>query len=582
MKTSIIKSLWQYLKPYKTKLILSLMLTIVVVIGITLAPYVEGWITTRLYENIAASEAIDFTYIAKILMLLLGIYAMTNLSRVVLSFLMTNAIQASMASLRNSIKLKMERLSIQYFDAHPTGEILSTMTTDVEAISNALQQSLYPIVSSLLGLVIVIVMMFTINVQMALISVIMIPLGLISAQWIVRKSQPMFKQQQRALANLNGTVQEMYTGFSEIKLFNQQSLMIDRFDRVNNGLRQNGFKAQFVSGLMGPVISVLTYLTISAVVIIGILNVMQGVMVIGLVQTFVRFVWQQNQYTSQMTQLSSTLQASAAALRRVFDFLDETEEVSDDYPIIDFSKLKGEIDFEQVNFSYTEQPLIQDLNVHVKPGQMVAIVGPTGAGKTTIINLLMRFYDVNEGRILIDGHDITKMQRNQLRSLFGMVLQDTWLFSGTIKENLVYGRQDATDEMIKAAAQQTKVDHFIKTLPFGYESELNEEASNISNGEKQLLTITRALIMDPKILILDEATSSVDTRLEQMIQAAMSKLIQGRTSFVIAHRLSTIKKADVILVLNEGKIIEQGTHESLLEANGFYASLYQAQFTETN
>lgn len=580
IKNSDISRLMRYLKPYRVSLGVVFILILISLAGVSAAPYVEGLITTQLLSDVTNSLPVNFPVIYRIAVILIGIYTLTNVARVVLQFMLTKSIQSAIFTMRLDIKKKISRLPVSYFDHHPTGTILSTITTDVEAISNALQQSLFQVVNTVFGLLFAAVMMFTIDVQMALIGIAVIPLGLLSARFIIRKSQKVFSVQQNALANLNGVVQEMYTGFSEIKLFNREQQAIETFTQTNDNLRKNGFKALFISGLMNPVVSLLTYIAIASAIMVGILKVIDGVLAIGLVQAFIRYCWSENQYISQVTQLSSTIQSSFAAMNRVFAFLDQPEETPDVTHADALPQFKGDVTFDHVSFSYTDQPLIKDFSVNVKSGQTVAIVGPTGAGKTTMINLLMRFYDVDQGAIRVDGVDIREMSRDKLRSHFGMVLQDTWLFSGTIKENLLYGNPEATDEEIIKAAKETNVNHWIKTLPHGYDSQINEEASNMSNGEKQLLTITRALLSDPQILILDEATSSVDTRLEALIQNAMNVLLEGRTSFVIAHRLSTIRNSDLILVMQNGQIIEQGNHESLLEQGGFYAVLYQSQFAQ--
>ena len=424
-------------------------------------------------------------------------------------------------------------------------------------------------------------MMFSIQWKMALASMLIIIGSVVISKMIVKKSQPLFEKQQNSLGSLSGVVQESFTGFNEIKLFGKQEDALADFMAANSELCQNGFKAQFISGLMSPLVSFITYVGIGCIAIMGALYALSGVIAVGQLQAFIRYIWQVNQPLSQMTQLSSALQSSAAAVHRVFEFLNEEEEPEDERCQAAPEHVEGNVTFENVHFSYTpEKPLLQGLNARVESGQMVAIVGPTGVGKTTLINLLMRFYDVTGGAILIDGIDIRHMKRKDLRSKFGMVLQDTWLFKGTIRDNIAYGKDDATDADVIRAAKIANVHHFIKTLPEGYDMILNEESSNISQGEKQLLTIARAVLCDPPILILDEATSSVDTRLEHMLQDAMQNIMKGRTSFVIAHRLSTIRNADLILVMRDGNIVEQGTHEELLVKKGYYEQLYHAQFAE--
>ena len=457
--------------------------------------------------------------------------------------------------------------------------IISLYFYDIDTISNALQQSFVQVINAILSLSLAVIMMFVLNVKMALVATLIIPLSYLVSKFIVSKSQNLFIGQQKALGKLNGEVQEMYTGFNEIKLYGKQDDVIKEFEDINEELCQTGFKAQFISSIMSPLISLVTYLGIGVIGVMGAVFAIAGTITVGNLQAFIRYIWQINQPLTQVTQLSSAIQSAFAAIERVFEILNEEEQIPDKEDSIKVENPKGNVTFEHVKFGYFEdKPLIKDLNVEVKSGQMVAIVGPTGAGKTTLINLLMRFYEIQGGSIKIDGVDIRDMKRGDLRSMFGMVLQDTWLFNGTINENIEYGRFGARKDEIIEAAKIANVHHFIKTLPDGYNMFLNEEASNISQGEKQLLTIARAIISDPAILILDEATSSVDTRLELMLQNAMKNIMKGRTSFVIAHRLSTIRSADLILVINDGNIIEQGNHEELMAKGGFYEQLYNSQF----
>lgn len=582
---NIYKRLWEFLKPYKSKLFISIGLLVITIVMIALAPLVEGFVTTQLLADVTAMQngtqsSLHFDVIYNLLVWLFVIYVVNTTTRLALQYLLSDAIQSATYDLRMAVKEKMTRIPIRYFDSHSTGDLMSRISTDVETISNALQQSFAPIIQAVLMLVISISMMFILDVKMALVGVSIVPLSLIASKFVVGKSQVLFDEVQESLAVLNGVVQEKFSGFNEIKLYNYQNEAIEDLSKAATDLTNVGFKSSFISGLLGPVVSLLTYGAIAIVIFMGANNVMAGVLTIGALQAFIRYIWQVNQPLSQMTQLTAVLQSSYAAMGRVFEFLDEEEEVADAETPLVIEDYKGAVTFENVDFGYNATPVLKDLSVDIKPGQMVAIVGPTGAGKTTIINLLMRFYDVDSGAIKIDGVDIRDMSRDDLRSNFGMVLQDTWLFSGRIRDNIAYGKKNATMAEIIEVSKEANVHHFIRTLPDGYNMYINEDASNISNGEKQLLTIARALLSDPKILILDEATSSVDTRLDAMIQEAMAKLMKGRTSFVIAHRLSTIRNADVILVVKDGNIIEKGNHDALIAADGFYADLYNSQFAE--
>ncbi|OOM14525.1 ABC transporter ATP-binding protein [Clostridium saccharobutylicum] len=583
--TENIKKIAPFVKPYKTPFIGGVLLVIVAAIFTSISPVIEGLVLTQLKTdsinimNKIPGAAVNFNYIIRVLIALVIIYILSAGSTYTASFLLTNAIQNTMRDLRNAVQNKIRKLPVSYFDQNSYGDILSRITNDIDSISNALQQSFSQVVNGVLLLILAIAMMFTININMTLIAIFIIPLSYLVSKFIVSKSQKLFYGQQKALGKLNGKVQEMYTGFNEIKLYGKQDDVIKDFKNINEELCATGFKAQFISSIMSPLVSLITYLGIAVTAIIGAIYVISGVITIGNLQAFVRYIWQINQPLSQVTQLSSTIQAAFAAIERVFEILNEEEQVQDNNNSIKLENPKGKVTFENVKFGYSkEKTLIEDFSVEVKSGQMVAIVGPTGAGKTTLINLLMRFYEIQGGSIKIDGIDTRDMKREDLRSLFGMVLQDTWLHNGTIYDNIEYGRFGASKEEIIEAAKIANVHHFIKTLPDGYNMFLNEEASNISQGEKQLLTIARAIIKDPAILILDEATSSVDTRLELMLQNAMKNVMKGRTSFVIAHRLSTIRSADLILVINEGNIIEQGNHEELIKRKGFYEQLYNSQF----
>lgn len=581
------KKITPFVKPYKIGFITAILLIIIAAVFTALAPSVEGLIITQLtndsFDLIKGIEGatVNFKYIIKVLVVLFCVYLGNTLATYGSSFLLTNAIQNSMRDLRNSVQNKIRKLPVSYFDSNSYGNVLSRITNDIDTISNALQQSLSQVVNSILSVVLALTMMFIINFKMALVAMLIIPLSFIVSKIVVSKSQGYFKAQQDALGKLNGTVQEMFTGFNEIKLYGKEDDAVEEFIDINNKLQKAGFKAQFISSTMGPLVSLVCYLGIAAVGIMGAIISIGGGITVGNLQAFIRYIWQINQPLSQVTQLSSAIQSAFAAVDRVFEFLEEEEQSADKSDSVKLENPKGNVSFEHVRFGYSDDKiLIHDLNAEVKAGQMVAIVGPTGAGKTTLINLLMRFYELKGGAIKIDGVDIRDMTREDLRSMFGMVLQDTWLFNGTIENNIKYGRFEATKEEVVEAAKIANVHHFIKTLPDGYNMFLNEEASNISQGEKQLLTIARAIISDPAILILDEATSSVDTRIELMLQKAMQNIMKGRTSFVIAHRLSTIKSADLILVIKDGNIIEQGNHKELMAKGGFYESLYNSQFAE--
>lgn len=581
------KKITPFVKPYRIGFLTAILLIIVAAVFTALAPITEGLVITQLtkdsFDLIKGVEgaSVNFKYIMGVLALLLIVYLGNVLATYGASFLLTNAIQNSMRDLRGAVQDKIRRLPVSYFDKNSYGDVLSRITNDIDTISNALQQSLSQVVNSVLSVTLALIMMYSINIKMALIATLIIPLSYIVSRVVVSKSQGYFKTQQDALGKLNGTVQEMYTGFNEIKLYGKEEDAIEEFISINNELQLAGFKAQFISSTMGPLVSLVCYLGIATIGIVGAIISIAGGITVGNLQAFIRYIWQINQPLSQVTQLSSAIQSAFAAVDRVVEFLNEEEQVEDKENSIKLDKPKGNVAFEHVRFGYSDDKiLIEDLNVEVKSGQMVAIVGPTGAGKTTLINLLMRFYELKGGSIKIDGVDTRDMKREDLRGMFGMVLQDTWLFNGTIEDNIKYGRFDATKEDVIRAAKIANVHHFIKTLPDGYNMFLNEEASNISQGEKQLLTIARAIISDPKILILDEATSSVDTRVELMLQKAMQNVMKGRTSFVIAHRLSTIRSADLILVIKDGNIIEQGNHEELMAKGGFYEELYNSQFAE--
>lgn len=581
----IIFGLKPFISPYKWEFAGAVLMVIISVVTMVSAPSVEGMITTQLASDLSLAESIgklqvNFDEITKIMLMLAFIYLAKTLSQVFAVIWLTNAIQHAMQDLRNALQSKIRRLPVRYFDSHQFGDVLSRITNDVDAISNALQQSFVNVVTGVLTIILALIMMFRIHVLMACIAFLIIPLSLLITVFIVRHSQKRFKAQQDALGALNGAITELYTGYNEILLFNKQQQSIEKFRNLNENLRQNACTAQFVSSIIGPLNALVTYLTIGGVAVVGTIQIIHGNLSVGNLQAFVRYIWQVNDPLSQISSLSSQIQSAFAAIARVLEILEEEEEIAELNPPKHIEQVKGNVTFSHVRFGYGEEPLMKDLNVEVKSGQMVAVVGPTGAGKTTLINLLLRFYDVNGGSICIDGVDIRDMKRGELRDMFGMVLQDTWLFSGSIYDNIRYGRLDARKDEIIHAAKMANVHHFIRTLPDGYHSVINEEANNISQGEKQLLTIARAILKDPQILILDEATSSVDTRLEKMLQEAMHRVMEGRTSFVIAHRLSTIRSADLILVINDGDIVEQGTHEELMEKQGYYEKLYNSQFAD--
>ena len=575
-----IRKIAPFVKNYRKGFIFAIILIISAAVFTALAPAVEGLIITQLtndsFNIIKGVEgaSVNFKYILKILIILVCVYLGNVLSTYGASFLLTNSIQNSMRDLRAAVQDKIRRLPVSYFDGNSYGDVLSRITNDIDTISNALQQSLSQVINSILSVSLALIMMFRINVKMAFVAALIIPLSFLVSKIVVNKSQGYFKAQQDALGKLNGTVQEMFTGFNEIKLYGKEESAINEFVEINSKLQASGFKAQFISSTMGPLVSLVSYLGIAAIGIMGAITAVAGRITVGNLQAFIRYIW-------QVTQLSSAIQSAFAAVDRVFEILNEEEQIPDKEQSVKLDEPRGNVSFEHVRFGYHDDKiLIDDLNAEIKAGQMVAIVGPTGAGKTTLINLLMRFYELKGGSIKIDGVDTRDMKREDLRSLFGMVLQDTWLFNGTIEENIKYGNFNASKEDVILAAKIANVHHFIKTLPDGYDMVLNEEASNISQGEKQLLTIARAILSDPAILILDEATSSVDTRLELMLQQAMQNVMKGRTSFVIAHRLSTIKSADLILVIKDGNIIEQGNHQELIAKGGFYEELYNSQFAE--
>ena len=583
---SVFIRLWGYLKHYKFPLFLAIFLKILSAVANVLEPFILGLVITELTQNLldmaqqVPGAAINYTYVFWVLV----VYSIRALFYEIGSygsnFYITRTVQHTIRDLRNDLSEKINKIPVSYFDRHQFGDMLGRFTSDVETVSNALQQSFLQIVNAIISLSLVIVMVLYLNLQLATVVIISIPITYFAAQSILKKSQPYFKRQANVLGDMNGFVQENLTGFNILKLYGREEASAQEFDKITDELQDVGFKASFMSGIMMPILHGISDITYLIVALLGGLQAMAGKMTIGNIQAFVQYVFQIGQPIQTLTQLAGILQSAKSSLERIFEVLDEVDEVEVVTESLE-GNLTGQVSFHHVDFQYVEnKPLIRDFNLEVKPGEMVAIVGPTGAGKTTLINLLMRFYDVTNGSITVDGHDIRHLSRQDYRRQFGMVLQDAWLYEGTIKENLRFGHLEASDEEIVEAAKAANVDHFIRTLPGGYNMEMNQESSNISLGQKQLLTIARALLADPKILILDEATSSVDTRLELLIQKAMKRLMQGRTSFVIAHRLSTIQEADKILVLKDGQIIEQGNHESLLADKGFYHDLYMSQFSQ--
>ncbi|MDF2820367.1 MAG: multidrug transporter ATP-binding protein [Clostridiales bacterium] len=584
-KATMVK-LGGYLKPFTLQIIVVLIFAIGSTVFTIVGPKILAKATNKLAEGITAKMSgvvgagIDFGFIAKILIMLAVIYAVSVVFMFIQSYVMAGVSQKITYNFRKQIDEKINKMPLKYFDTMSHGEILSRITNDVDTISQSLSQSMTQIITSITALIGIIIMMLSISPTLTGITVLVLPISMILIMIVVKKSQKFFSQRQEYLGKVNGHIEEMYGGHIVMKAFNGEEKSIEQFEVLNNKLYGSTWKAEFLSGLMMPLMMFVGNLGYVVVTIMGGWLVVKGNIKIGDIQAFIQYVRSFNQPIAQTAQMANVLQSTAAAAERVFEFLGQEEEIEDVVNGADISNIKGTVEFKDVSFGYNEDKIIiNNFSAKIKPGQKVAIVGPTGAGKTTMVKLLMRFYDVNSGAILVDGHDIREYKRDDLRSQFGMVLQDTWLYNGTIRENIRYGNLNATDDEIKAASKSAHAHHFIKTLPDGYDLILNEEASNVSQGQKQLLTIARAILSDPKILILDEATSSVDTRTEIFIQKAMENLMSGRTSFIIAHRLSTIRDADLILVMNDGDIVEQGSHEELIGANGFYASLYNSQFS---
>ena len=581
-----IGKLFAYMKQYHAAVAVVILCAIASTVFSVIGPDILGKATTELSNGLLAkiqgTGSIDFTKIGQILLFVLGLYLLSTRFSFVQGWLMTGVTQKVCYRMRKDISEKIDRMPMAYFESRTYGEVLSRITNDVDTLGQSLNQSITQIITSVATMVGVLVMMLRISPLMTLIAVVILPISVTLISLVVKKSQKYFKQQQEYLGHINGQVEETYAGHTVIQAYNKEKDMVQQFQKTNDTLYHSAWKSQFLSGLMQPIMMFVGNLGYAAVALSGGLLAIRGTITIGDIQAFIQYVKNFTQPMQQIAQVLNQVQSMAAASERVFEFLEEAEEVQTAEHPLELANVEGNVDFQHVSFGYQpEQCVIHDFSAKVKSGQKIAIVGPTGAGKTTMVKLLMRFYDVSGGAILLDGHDVRDFDRHKLRESFGMVLQDTWLFQGTIMENIRYGRLDATDEEVIAAAKAAHADSFIRQLPDGYQMELNEDASNVSQGQKQLLTIARAILADNRVMILDEATSSVDTRTEILIQKAMDHLMEGRTSFIIAHRLSTIRNADMILVMKDGDIIEQGTHEELLEKNGFYADLYRSQFAQT-
>lgn len=601
-----LKRLLLYFLPEKINVIVVIVAALLGTTFNIVGPKILGLATTKLFNNLIAKfivivknqqaskalaqnpflplrlqpvPGIEFGYISRIIFILLGLYVLSAIFTFIQQYLMAGVAQRTIYKLRKEVDEKLSRLPLKYFDGRTHGEILSRAVNDMDNVSSTLQQSVTQLITSTTTLVGVLVMMLSISWQLTLIVLLTLPLSLFIVTGIAKRSQDYFRRQQRSLGELNGHVEEIYTGHKIVKAFGHESKAIAEFDVLNNKLYDAGWKAQYVSGIIMPLMRFVGNIGYVMVSVVGGIMTIQGAISLGDVQAFISYSSQFTQPITMLANIANIIQSAIASAERIFELLDEKEQVPEAVNPITIKTPKGTVQFQHVRFGYSkEKILIEDMNIDVKSGQMVAVVGPTGAGKTTLVNLLMRFYEVNAGQIKVDGIDITRLKRGDLRRMFGMVLQDTWLFHGTVRDNIAYGREDAREEEIVKASQAAYADYFIRTLPEGYNTILNEEATNISQGQRQLLTIARAFLADPEILILDEATSSVDTRTELLIQEAMSRLMKGRTNFVIAHRLSTIRDADLILVMNHGSIIEKGTHKELLAKNGFYADLYNSQF----
>lgn len=582
------KKLLDYLKPFRLSIIIVLIFAVGSAAFSIIGPKVLGHVTTSIFEGLVSKisgsgAGIDFSYIGKLIVILIVLYVISAAFSFIQNFVMSGVAQKVSYNLRKEISLKINKMPLKYFDKMSHGEVLSRVTNDVDTVSNTLNQSLSQIFTSITTLIGVLIMMLSISGTMTLAAIIVVPLSGILISFVVKKSQKYFKEQQSYLGHVNGHVEEIYSGHTIVKAFNGEEKSVEEFNELNDTLYSSAWKSQFLSGMMMPIMTFIGNIGYVIVTILGGYLVIKNSIKVGDIQSFIQYIRSFNQPIAQAAQIANVLQSTAAAAERVFEFLEEKEEADLATSPIDVEELKGEVTFKNVHFGYNEDKIIiNDFSSKVKPGQRIAIVGPTGAGKTTIVKLLMRFYELNSGEILVDNYNINEFKRSDLRKAFGMVLQDTWLFNGSIMENIRYGNLNASDEEVINAAKAAHVHHFVKTLPDGYNMELNEDASNVSQGQKQLLTIARAILADPKILILDEATSSVDTRTEVLIQKAMDNLMKGRTSFIIAHRLSTIKDADLILVMKDGDIVEQGNHNELLNKDGFYANLYNSQFEQAS
>ena len=580
-----IKKLVKYMGSYWPAFVAVLFFAIGSTVFGIIGPKISGKATTELFNGLVAkvsgTGSINFEKIGQILLLLLGLYVLSAVLSFIQGLIMTGISQKLAYRFREEICSKINRMPMKYFESRTVGEVLSRITNDVDTLGQSLNQSVTQLITSLTTMVGVLIMMLSISPLMTLIAIVILPISAGLIGFVVKKSQKFFVAQQKYLGEINGQVEEVYSGHNIVKAYNKEEDVEQTFHDTNNILYQSAWKSQFLSGLMQPIMTFVGNLGYVSVAVVGSMLAVRGTITVGDIQAFIQYVRNFTQPITQLAQVSNMLQSTAAAAERVFEFLEEEEEVQNVENPVHLEFPQGRVDFQNVVFGYNpDKIIIHNFNCSVKPGQTVAIVGPTGAGKTTMVKLLMRFYDVNSGAILVDGSNVRDFNRSELREIFGMVLQDTWLFKGTIMENIRYGRLDATDEEVIQAAKAAHAHHFIQTLPGGYQMELNEDASNVSQGQKQLLTIARAILADNKIMILDEATSSVDTRTEQQIQKAMNHLMEGRTSFVIAHRLSTIRDADLILVMKDGDIIEQGKHEELLAKNGFYAELYNSKFVD--